>query len=163
MIIHCKNKHTIEVENFKFRCCIGKNNTVKNKKEGDLATPKGTFKLEYLLYRKDKIKSVKTKLRSFKIKKNMIWCDDPNNIYYNKLKKKSGNFSYEKIYRQDYRYDYLIPLNYNRKKVIKNKGSAIFIHLTKNYKATSGCIAIKKGDMEILLKIINKKTFIKIY
>ena len=42
------------------------------------------------------------------------------------------------------------------------KGSAIFIHLTNNYKPTAGCIALKKKDFEIMLKLINQKTKIKI-
>jgi L,D-peptidoglycan transpeptidase YkuD (ErfK/YbiS/YcfS/YnhG family) len=45
----------------------------------------------------------------------------------------------------------------------KNKGSAIFLHLTNNYKKTLGCVALKKKDMFILLKIINSKTKIKIF
>ena len=41
-------------------------------------------------------------------------------------------------------------------------GSAIFLHLTKDYKATAGCIALKKKDFDVLLNLINKKTKIKI-
>ena len=48
------------------------------------------------------------------------------------------------------------------KKKIPNKGSAIFIHLTTNYKQTAGCVALKKKDFEILLKLIDKETRIKI-
>ena len=68
----------------------------------------------------------------------------------------------EKLYRKDYKYDLLIPINYNTKPIIKNKGSAIFIHLTKNYKKTAGCVALSKKDFLILLKLINSKTKIKI-
>ncbi len=60
------------------------------------------------------------------------------------------------------KYDLLIPIKYNSKKPKKNKGSAIFLHLTSNYKKTKGCVAIKEKDMLILLKLINKKTKIKI-
>jgi L,D-peptidoglycan transpeptidase YkuD (ErfK/YbiS/YcfS/YnhG family) len=67
------------------------------------------------------------------------------------------------MFRQDNKYDLVIVINYNTKKIIKNKGSAIFLHLTKNYKKTEGCVAIKKNDMMVLLKLINKKTKIKIY
>ena len=93
----------------------------------------------------------------------MGWCDDPTNKYYNQLinieKKK---LKCERLYRSDSKYDILIEINYNRKKIIPFKGSAIFLHLTKNYKPTAGCIAIKKNDMEILIKILNKKNYIKI-
>ena len=68
----------------------------------------------------------------------------------------------EKLFRNDYKYDAFIVINYNSKPVIKNKGSAIFLHLTNNYKPTVGCIAIKKNDFFKLVKIVNKKTKIKI-
>ena len=66
------------------------------------------------------------------------------------------------MYRKNQIYDFLIPVKYNTKKPIAGKGSAIFIHLTNNYKKTLGCIAINKNDFLILLKLINKKTKIKI-
>ena len=66
------------------------------------------------------------------------------------------------MFRNDGTYDIVILINYNTKKVVKNKGSAIFIHITKNYKKTLGCIALKKSDLLVLLKLINKKTKIKI-
>ena len=81
----------------------------------------------------------------------------------NKLIKIKKNFKYENLYRGDYKYDLLIPIKYNFNKPIKSKGSCIFIHLTKNYKPTAGCIALKKKDFLIMLKIINKRTKIKIY
>jgi len=66
------------------------------------------------------------------------------------------------MFRRDSKYDLVITVNYNTKKVIQNLGSAIFIHLTRNYKKTEGCIVLKKKDFLILLKLINKKTKIKI-
>ena len=92
----------------------------------------------------------------------MGWCDDVESKKYNKLIKVNKKIRHEKMYRNDSTYDLLIPIHYNTKKIIKNKGSAIFIHLTKNYKKTLGCIAIKKNDFLILIKLINKKTKIKI-
>ena len=66
------------------------------------------------------------------------------------------------MYRNDDIYNLVIVINYNTKNIIKNKGSAIFIHLTSNYKKTRGCIALKENDMLVLLKMINKNTKIKI-
>jgi L,D-peptidoglycan transpeptidase YkuD (ErfK/YbiS/YcfS/YnhG family) len=93
----------------------------------------------------------------------MGWCDDVNSKYYNKPINIKKNIKHEKLYRKDYKYDLLIPINYNTKPVVKKKGSAIFIHLTKNYKKTVGCVALSKKDFLILLKLINSKTKIKIY
>ena len=92
----------------------------------------------------------------------MGWCDDPLEKSYNKEILINKKIKFEKLYRQDDMYDYLVVINYNTKKIIPNKGSAIFLHLTKNYKPTLGCIAISKKDFIILLRIINKKSKIKI-
>jgi len=163
MIILLKNKQTVQFDDFKFKCCIGKNGLTKFKKEGDFKTPRGTFKIEYLYYRKDRIEKPITKLKCIEIKKNMGWCDDPKSKKYNKLIKIDKNYSYEKLFRKDYKYDLLIPIKYNFEEIIKNKGSCIFLHLTKNYKPTAGCIALNKKDFLILLRLINKDSKIRIF
>ena len=162
MIIHIKNKDTLIVEEFKFKCSIGKKGIRKNKLEGDFYTPSGKFEVGKLYWRPDRVQLPETKLLCKKIKKNMGWCNDVSSQFYNKEIKIKKNVKHEKLYRNDYKYDYFILIKYNYKKTIKNKGSAIFIHLTKNYKPTAGCIALKKKDFLILLKIINKITKIKI-
>ena len=88
----------------------------------------------------------------------MGWCNDINSSYYNKEIKKNKNIRYEKIYRNDNKYNYFILIKYNYDKPKKNKGSAIFFHLTKNYKPTAGCIALKKKDFLIFAKIIRKNS-----
>ena len=163
MIIFVKNKHTLQIDEFKFRCCIGKRGSTKNKKEGDEKTPKGKFKIENLYFRKDRNNKPSTLLKCVEIKKNMGWCDDINfPKKYNKLIKIEKKIKHEKLHRKDNKYDLLIPIKYNFKKTITGKGSCIFIHLTKNYKPTAGCIALKKKDFLIMLKLIKKKTIIKI-
>ena len=93
----------------------------------------------------------------------MIWCDDPKSIFYNKQIKLPSKFSYERLYRKDRIYDLLAVLNYNINPVVKNKGSAIFMHIAKkNYRPTAGCIALQKNDLIKLLEIIKKNTKIKI-
>ena len=162
MRIILKNKETLLYDDFKFKCCIGKNGTTSNKIEGDKKTPKGIFSLGPVFYRKDRIKNLVTKLRKKEINKLMGWCDDVKNKNYNKLIKVNNKIGHEKLFQKKTNYDVLIPIEYNTKKTKKNKGSAIFIHLTKNYKKTLGCIALKKNDLLILLKLINKKTKIQI-
>lgn len=162
MIIKVINKNTLIFDDFKFKCSIGKSGFTKSKKEGDKKTPIGIFNLGNLYFRKDKLAKPKTKLKTIKIKRNMGWCDDPNSSKYNKLIKIKNKLKHEKMFRHDSNYDLLIPIEYNTIKPKKNKGSAIFLHLTKNYKKTLGCVAIKKKDMLILIKLINKKTKIRI-
>ena len=164
MTIIIKNKETLLFDDFKFKCSIGKKGFNKEKKEGDETTPKGLFDLGNIYYRADRVPKPDSKLKKIVIKKNMGWCDDSKSKYYNKIIKikKNLNIGYEKLFRKDSKYDYLILIKYNYKKIKKNKGSAIFIHLTKNYLPTKGCVALQKKDFLILCKLINKKTKIKI-
>ena len=94
----------------------------------------------------------------------MGWCNDiKNKNYYNKFININKNLKHEKLFRNDYKYNLIVPIKYNYKKKVIGKGSCIFLHLTKNYKPTAGCIALKEKDFLILLKLINKKTKIKIF
>ena len=164
MIIFVKNKHTLQIDEFKFKCCIGKNSSTGYKKEGDKKTPKGTFEIENLYFRKDRKKKPLTLLKCIEIKKDMGWCDDicfPKK--YNKLLKIEKKIKHEKLKRKDYKYDFLIPIKYNFKKPVTGKGSCIFIHLTKDYKPTAGCIALKEKDFLIMLKLIKTNSKIKIF
>ena len=163
MSIIIKNKDTLIYDDFMFRCCVGKNGFTNNKIEGDKKTPKGVFKIEYLYFRKDRKDKPQTLLKTFQIKKNMGWCDDINSVkYYNKLIKIPKNLKHEKLFRNDYLYDFFIPIKYNWNNIKLGKGSAIFIHLTKNYKPTAGCIGLSEKDFLILLKLIKNNTVIKI-
>ena len=92
----------------------------------------------------------------------MGWCDDARSQKYNKLIKVNKKIKHEKLFKKKKDYDLIIPIKYNTEKTKKNKGSAIFIHLTENYKKTFGCIALKKNDLLILLKLINRNTKIQI-
>ena len=164
MTIFVKNKHTLQIDEFKLRCCIGKKGSTKNKNEGDKKTPKGTFEIENLYFRKDRKEKPSTLLKCIEIKNYMGWCNDTRvSKRYNKLIKIDNKIKHEKLKRKDYKYDFLIPIKYNFKKPVSGKGSCIFIHLTKDYKPTAGCIALKQKDFLIMLKLINKSTKIKIY
>ena len=162
MLLKLKNKEYLIIDEFKFKCSIGKKGLKSKKKERDNCTPIGVFKIGKVYYRADRIKKPDTILKTKKITKNMGWCDDPYNKNYNKeiiLNRKNKG---EKLFRKDSIYDILIVIEYNTKKIQPLKGSAIFIHITKNYKPTQGCIALKKNDLLILLRIIDKNSKIKI-
>ena len=164
MTILVKNKHTLQIDDFKFRCCVGKKGSTKNKKEGDKKTPKGTFEIDKLYFRNDRKQKPSTLLNCIAIKKDMGWCHDTSfPKKYNKLFKIQKNISHEKLKRKDYKYDFLIPIKYNFKKPIVGHGSCIFIHLTRNYKPTAGCIALEEKDFLIMVKLIKKDSKIKIF
>tara|TARA_B100000963_G_scaffold76459_1_gene64534 strand:+ start:246 stop:743 length:498 start_codon:yes stop_codon:yes gene_type:complete len=156
------NKNYLTYNKLKVKCAIGKKGIGYKKKEGDLITPIGQFKIKYILYRSDKVK-ISTKLKKKVIKKNMVWCDDPKSSHYNKLVKLPFNYKYEKLYKNENIYDIILVLNYNMNPVKKNKGSAIFIHVAKNnFKRTEGCVAIKKLSLIKLIKKISPYTKVKI-
>ena len=155
-------KDTLLYDEFKFKCSTGKNGRTTKKIEGDNKTPKGLYTLGPLYYRKDRLPKLSTKLKKIEIMKNFGWCDDVKSKFYNKPIKTNIKVKHEKLYRNDKKYDLLIPIEYNSIRPKKNKGSAIFLHLTRNYKKTQGCVVIKEKDMLILLNLINKKTKIKI-
>ena len=163
--MHIKlKKNFIYFYNYKIKCSIGKNGLSSKKKEGDLKTPKGKYKFNFLLYRKDRIKKIQCKLKKITIKQNMGWCDDPRSIYYNKLIKFPFKKSAEKLFLKKNIYDLILVINFNTNPVVKNKGSAIFLHLAdKKFKPTKGCIGIKKKSFIKILPLINKKTKIIIY
>ncbi len=163
MIILSKNKQTLQIDEFKFKCSFGKNGISSKKKEGDKTTPKGVFKLGNLYYRSDRLTKPNTKLKVKKIKKSMGWCDDLKKPrFYNKLIISNNKIKHEKLYRTDHRYDLLILIKYNYPKSIIPFGSCIFLHLTNNYRPTAGCIAIKKNDFLVLVKLIKPNTKILI-
>ena len=163
MLIILKNKHTLQVDDFSFKCCIGENGLSFIKKEGDKKTPKGTFKIGNLFYRKDRIEKPVTRLKCIEVNDNMGWCNDVcHPKKYNKLIKINTEIKHEKLKRKDHKYNLLIPIKYNFEKPIIGLGSCIFIHLTKDYKPTAGCLGLKEKDFLIILKLIDKNTKIKI-
>ena len=139
------NKKYLTYNQYKVKCAVGKRGVNLKKKEGDFITPIGLYKIKYILYRKDRIKQIPSKLRKIIIKKNMGWCDDPKSKQYNKLIKLPFSYGYEQLFKKENIYDIVLVLNYNMNPVKKDKGSAIFVHVAKkNYEKTRGCVAVKK-------------------
>ena len=157
------NKKFLTFNNYKAKCALGKRGIGFKREEGDLITPKGVFKIKYILYRKDRLKKIQSKLRKITIKKNMGWCDDPKSRDYNKLIKLPSKYTYEKLYKKENIYDIILVLNFNMNPILKKKGSAVFIHVArKNFAKTEGCIAIKKTYLLKIIKEIKTSTKVKI-
>ena len=156
-------KQSLLYKGYKLKCSIGKSGITSSKKEGDLATPKGLFKLGPLYYRKDRVKHFQCKIKKKIIKKNMGWCDDIKSKKYNKQIYFPFKYGAEKLYRKNKIYDIFVNIRYNQKPTIKGKGSAIFLHLAnKKYKPTNGCVSISKKDFIKIIPLINSETKILI-
>tara|TARA_Y100000768_G_C23893089_1_gene641153 strand:- start:261 stop:761 length:501 start_codon:yes stop_codon:yes gene_type:complete len=162
--MHIKiNRKYLTYNKYKVKCALGKKGIGNKKKEGDLITPKGQYKIKFILYRRDRIKNIKAKIKIIAIQKNMGWCDDPKSKKYNQLVRLPFNFSHEKLFKNENIYDLILVLNYNMNPIRKNKGSAIFIHVAKNnYSKTRGCVAINKISLINIIKNLKKNTVIKI-
>ena len=162
MHVLIKKNHLV-LKDYKIKCAVGKRGISKKKREGDLITPKGIFKIKKVYYRKDRVKNLITKIKKIAIKKDMGWCDDPKSQKYNKSVKFPFKYKSEKLFRTDNIYDIILVLNFNMNPTIKNKGSAIFIHVAKNdLRPTKGCIAIKKRELKKILKFFTTRTKIEI-
>ena len=142
MHILIKNKYLI-YDNYKVKCALGKRGIGLKRREGDLITPKGTFKIKQIFYRYDRIKKLETSIKKYKINKKMGWCNDTNSKYYNKLVKYPFSFKSENLYRKDNIYDIILVLNYNMSPR-KRKEVQFFCMFQNNYSDTKGCVAIEK-------------------
>jgi len=153
----------LKYKNLKFKCALGKAGIGKKNIEGDNITPKGTYRIIQIYYRKDRIKKISSSFKLNKITKSMGWCDDPSSKKYNQLIRLPTKYSHEKLYQKNNIYDLLLVIDYNMNPVVVNKGSAIFIHVAKKkFTSTRGCIALQKKNLLNLLQNIKKNTQIKI-
>jgi L,D-peptidoglycan transpeptidase YkuD (ErfK/YbiS/YcfS/YnhG family) len=162
MLIKIKKNGFLIYKKFRFKCIFGKLGIKKNKKEGDKATPEGIFTLGKIYYRADRVDKIDTQLKCKVIKKYMGWCNNPNDVKYNREFNLNSKKKGEKLFRKDHKYDVFIPINYNTNPIIPRRGSVIFLHLTQNYKPTAGCVAISVKDFLSLVKHIKSTTKIKI-
>ena len=157
------NKKYLTYKDYKVKCALGKRGIKIKRKEGDLITPIGNYKIKYILYRKDRIRNFKSKVKKIIIRKNIGRCDDSRSKKYNQLVRLSSEYSCERLYRKENIYDLILVLNYNMRPIVKNKGSAIFIHVAKaNYKKTEGCVAVKKQHLIKIISELKKSTKVKI-
>ena len=162
MHIYINNKF-ISYNNYKAKCAVGKRGISIKKKEGDFITPKGTFKIREIFYRKDRVQNLITRIKKTVIRKNMGWCDDPKSKKYNKLINFPFKYGAERLYRRENIYDIILVLNFNMNPVKKYKGSAIFIHVAKkSFQPTKGCIALNKSELIKLVKSIKKNSIVNI-
>ena len=135
-------------------CALGKGGVklAESKREGDGATPLGTWPMRYLIYRPDRESAPVTMLPSKQISPSDGWCDAPEDPAYNSPVRLPYPASAEHLWREDHVYDLVVILGHNDNPPITGLGSAIFLHLARpNYAPTEGCIALAREDMLDLL------------
>ena len=150
----------LRADDKEYACVVGKSGIRADKREGDGATPSGSYPLRACYYRPDRITPPPlTELPLIALSPADGWCDDPTHPLYNKPVKLPFSARHETLWREDHCYDLIIPLGYNDDPVIPGKGSAIFLHLMHDDgRATEGCVALRKADLVELLPQLSSTT-----
>jgi len=158
-------KGTIRVGNLTLPCALGKGGISANKREGDGATPLAVLRPLAVYYRNDnRIPGLsQTRLPKIAIRPDDGWCDAPSDRRYNRPVRTPYPASHEKMLRDDRLYNVCIVLDWNMRPAIRNRGSAIFMHIARpGMKPTEGCIALEPKDMSRLLPILTRHTRVRI-
>jgi L,D-peptidoglycan transpeptidase YkuD (ErfK/YbiS/YcfS/YnhG family) len=139
-----------------FRCAVGRGGVSSAKREGDGATPIGTWPLRQVLYRRDRGMRPVTALQTTALRPADGWCDAPSDPNYNRMVRHPYPASAEHLWRRDSIYDLIVVVGYNDAPVITGKGSAIFLHVARpDYSPTAGCVAFSRRDLVTILGMLS--------
>jgi L,D-peptidoglycan transpeptidase YkuD (ErfK/YbiS/YcfS/YnhG family) len=142
---------------------LGRGGILANKREGDGATPRGTFRLKRLWWRADRDPRPETVLPLRKITADDAWCEDPADRRYNRPIKVPPGAPGDRLRRGDHLYDFIIEIDHNTRPRIARRGSAVFIHVARPDLAPSaGCVTLPKARLRGLLRQIGPNTRIVI-
>jgi L,D-peptidoglycan transpeptidase YkuD (ErfK/YbiS/YcfS/YnhG family) len=145
------------------RCALGRNGITRDKVEGDGCTPAGSFPVRRLFYRPDRVRGFDCRLPMQPLARDDGWCDDPDDMAYNRLITRPYRGRHEELWREDALYDLVLVIGHNDDPVIPGKGSAVFLHLAQpDYAPTDGCIAFARVDFLALLQAMDPSTRIVI-
>jgi L,D-peptidoglycan transpeptidase YkuD (ErfK/YbiS/YcfS/YnhG family) len=146
-----------------FLVALGRSGILTNKREGDGATPRGTFRLLRLWWRADRLPRPRTRLPVRPIRNDDGWSEDPADRNYNRPLKLPDRSNADRLWRDDHLYDLIVELDHNARPRIANRGSAVFIHVAREgFRPTAGCVALKRGDLLKLLGMIARDCWIEI-
>jgi L,D-peptidoglycan transpeptidase YkuD (ErfK/YbiS/YcfS/YnhG family) len=135
-------------------CALGRSGIKALKREGDGATPLGRFCLRHVLY-KPRTSRPRTALALHPIRRDDGWCDSPFDRNYNRPVRLPYPASAEHLWRADGIYDVVVVLGFNDVPRIRNRGSAIFMHIARgDLMPTEGCIALRARDLRRLLSVV---------
>lgn len=138
---------------------LGRGGIKANKREGDGATPRGTFRLRRLWWRGDRHPRPATALPVCRIGPGDGWCEDPSDRHYNQPVKVPEDSKADRLARADHLYDFIVELDHNTRPRVKGRGSAVFIHAARQHFApTAGCVALKIETLRRLLTHLGPRT-----
>ncbi len=142
-----------------FPVALGRGGIKANKREGDGATPRGSFRLKRLWWRAGRHPQPATLLPATRIMPDDGWCEDPSDRHYNRRIKVPPKSKADRLARTDNLYDFIIELGHNTRPRIAGRGSAVFIHVARpKFAPTAGCVALKLDTLRRLLARIGPHT-----
>ena len=136
------------------RCALGRGGVVEaqHKREGDGATPLGTWPLLRVLWRPDRLERPATALPTAPLAPDHGWSDDPADPAYNRPVRHPHPHSAERLWREDGLYDVVVVLAHNDDPPAPGLGSAIFLHCAgPGHPPTEGCVALARDDLLAVL------------
>jgi len=158
-----KTRGVLQLGAITIPCALGRSGITRFKREGDGATPAGTFELLSVFYRSDRGQRPQTILSADPIQPDDGWCDDPAHPRYNRLVSLPFPASHERMWRDDRLYDIVVVLDCNYAPAVKGRGSAIFFHIAReDYRPTEGCVAIAPNHMRLVLETIEPGAVMRI-
>lgn len=147
----------LELGQFRWLCALGRSGISARKREGDGATPRGTYRVIRAYYRPDKFFRIRCSLPQQPIRPHDGWCDAPTDRNYNRQIRLPYSASAEHLWRADGLYDAVLAIDYNLSPRLRGRGSAIFLHVAKaGYEPTEGCVAVAKRDLRLLMSRLPK-------
>ncbi len=145
------------------RAVCGTAGVAADKREGDHASPAGTFPLLRAFYRPDRLTAPTTGLPLAALTPADGWCDDPGDPHYNAFVALPYPGSHERLWRDDGLYDLIVVIGYNTDPVTPDKGSAIFLHCASaDFSGTAGCIATACETLVLLMGLLGPGSTITI-
>jgi L,D-peptidoglycan transpeptidase YkuD (ErfK/YbiS/YcfS/YnhG family) len=142
---------------------LGRGGILANKREGDGATPRGTFRLKRLWWRADRDPRPETRLPHRQIKPEDAWCEDPADRRYNRPIRVPSGATGDRLRRDDHLYDFIIEIDHNTRPRIARRGSAVFIHVARpDLSPSAGCVTLPKARLRALLRQVGPNTRIAI-
>ena len=131
---------------------LGSSGIRANKREGDGATPRGSFRLVRLWWRQDRARRPHTRLPVRRIGEADAWCEHPGDRRYNRPIQLRADAAGDRLWRNDHLYDFFIELDHNARPRVAGRGSAVFLHLARpGFRPTAGCIALAPESFRRLL------------
>lgn len=143
----------------RFACSLGRSGRKAIKREGDGATPVGTWRLVEVLYRADRVRRPRTRLPVRALRHGDGWCDAAGDRNYNRKVRHPYPASAEHLWRQDHVYDLVVIISHNRLPRVQGHGSAVFAHLARpGLLPTDGCVALSERDLRWLVERCDRRT-----